>query len=51
VGTIISDNKTNIKIVVQDGYVNLLEVQLEGRKRMETEEFLRGNDLTCYELG
>ncbi|MBL4715529.1 MAG: methionyl-tRNA formyltransferase, partial [Bacteroidia bacterium] len=51
VGTIISDNKSNMKVAVQDGYVNLLEIQLEGRKRMETKEFLRGNDLSDYELG
>ncbi|MFA7380606.1 MAG: methionyl-tRNA formyltransferase [Bacteroidia bacterium] len=41
-GTIESDGKTFIKIAVQDGFVYLHELQLEGKKRMKADEFLRG---------
>jgi methionyl-tRNA formyltransferase len=41
-GTIESDGKTFIKVAVQDGFVYLHELQLEGKKRMKTDEFLRG---------
>ena len=39
---IISDGKTFLKIACNDFYLNLEEIQLEGKKRMTTEEFLRG---------
>jgi len=42
-GTIFTDQKTFIKIAANGGYLQLLELQLEGRKRMSVEEFLRGN--------
>ena len=42
-GTLVSDQKTLLKIAVPDGYITILELQLEGKKRMEIEEFLRGN--------
>lgn len=41
-GTMESDGKTFIKIAVQDGFVYLHELQLEGKKRMKADEFLRG---------
>jgi len=41
-GTMESDGKTFIKVAVQDGFVYLHELQLEGKKRMKTDEFLRG---------
>lgn len=37
-----TDNKTYLKISCSDGYVFLKEIQLEGKKRMGIEEFLRG---------
>lgn len=42
---ILSDNKNYIKITTTDGYVNLLDLQLQGRKRMETKAFLNGYKL------
>ncbi|TFF35392.1 methionyl-tRNA formyltransferase [Mucilaginibacter psychrotolerans] len=42
-GAFITDNKTHLKFVTADGCVNVTDLQLEGKKRMETEEFLRGN--------
>jgi methionyl-tRNA formyltransferase len=37
-----SDNKTFVKIATTDGYVQLLELQLQGRKRMKIKDFLNG---------
>jgi methionyl-tRNA formyltransferase len=42
IGHISTDGKDYIKIAVRDGYIHLLEVQLEGKKRMPVAEFLRG---------
>ncbi len=41
-GTILSDGKTGIKIVTANGSLSVLELQLQGKKRMGVEEFLRG---------
>jgi len=41
-GIIITDQKTFLKIACMGGYLCLLELQLEGRKKMGVEEFLRG---------
>lgn len=41
-GTFVSDGKTYLKVACQDGYIHLLELQLQGKKRLKTEEFLRG---------
>lgn len=37
-----TDGKTYLKFACADGYLHLLEVQLEGKKRMLIDEFLRG---------
>jgi methionyl-tRNA formyltransferase len=37
-----SDGKTYLKFAAKDGYILLKDVQLEGKKRMSIEEFLRG---------
>lgn len=37
-----TDGKTFLKFATNDGYINLLDLQLEGKKRMKIEEFLRG---------
>ncbi|HVW98618.1 MAG TPA: methionyl-tRNA formyltransferase [Mucilaginibacter sp.] len=41
-GGFLTDNKTYLKFAAQDGYVLLTEVQLEGKKQMDIESFLRG---------
>ncbi len=41
-GKIISDNKKRIKIATRDGFVEVHELQLQGRKRMKTIDFLNG---------
>ena len=42
VGAVDTDQKTYFRIAVKDGFVNLLSVQLAGKKRMEIGDFLRG---------
>jgi methionyl-tRNA formyltransferase len=37
-----SDKKTFLKFACKDGYILLQDVQLEGKKRMSIEDFLRG---------
>ena len=41
-GSFHSDNKNFLKLAVNEGYYNLFEVQLEGKRRISVEEFLRG---------
>jgi methionyl-tRNA formyltransferase len=41
-GEFLSDGKTYLKAAATDGFINFTEVQLEGKKRMGIEEFLRG---------
>jgi methionyl-tRNA formyltransferase len=37
-----TDKKTHLKFAAKDGYIHVKEVQLEGKKRMNIEDFLRG---------
>ena len=37
-----TDGKTFLKFACADGYIHLLDIQLEGKKKMEISEFLRG---------
>lgn len=37
-----SDEKTYLRVKCENGWLNILELQLEGKKRMTTAEFLRG---------
>jgi methionyl-tRNA formyltransferase len=41
-GDFLTDNKTYLKFATKDGFVSLKDVQLEGKKRMGIEDFLRG---------
>ncbi|HEY0244250.1 MAG TPA: methionyl-tRNA formyltransferase, partial [Mucilaginibacter sp.] len=41
-GGFLTDNKTHLKFAAKDGFINVTDVQLEGKKRMRIEEFLRG---------
>lgn len=42
VGDIRTDKKTNFQIAVKDGFLNVLTLQLAGKKRLSVGEFLRG---------
>lgn len=45
-GTIVTDGKKTIKIAVPDGFLFILSLQLPGKKRLKTDELLRGFRLT-----
>lgn len=41
-GAFASDGKTYLKFAAQDGFIKLTDLQYEGKKRMQVDEFLRG---------
>jgi len=41
-GGFLTDGKTFLKFAAKDGFIQLLDVQYEGKKRMLVDEFLRG---------
>lgn len=45
-GAVQTDNKTQLNVACADGFITVLELQMEGKKRMATEEFLRGHSFT-----
>ena len=45
-GFLISDGKHYIKVACRNGYINILNLQVEGKTRMNTVEFLRGYDIS-----
>jgi len=47
-GTIVTDHKNSISVVANDGLIHIEELQLEGKKRMTTREFLRGGRLSGH---
>ena len=42
IGAMDTDGKTYLRIAVEDGFVNLLSIQVAGKKRMPVSDFLRG---------
>ncbi len=48
--TIISDNKKFIRVASKSGFIEISELQLEGKKRMKTHEFLRGFNIENYSV-
>ncbi len=45
-GTFVSDGKNYLKVSTIDGFLNILDLQMEGKRRMHVREFLNG-----YRLG
>jgi len=41
-GTVETDKKSFLKIATQDGYIVISDLQLEGKKRMNVVDFLKG---------
>ncbi|MGN6265427.1 MAG: methionyl-tRNA formyltransferase [Ginsengibacter sp.] len=41
-GDYVTDNKSYLKFAAKDGYISIKELQLEGKKRMDVVDFLRG---------
>lgn len=50
VGTLVSDGKKILKVACNDGFVHLTEVQLAGKKRMSSEDLMRGTNLVGAEI-
>jgi methionyl-tRNA formyltransferase len=49
-GLMISDGKHFIKVACKDGFINIASLQLEGKTRMNTVEFLRGFRVTDFAI-
>ena len=49
-GKIVSDGKSFLKIACKDGFIRILNLQIEGKRRMTTEEFLRGFNMDEYSV-
>jgi methionyl-tRNA formyltransferase len=47
-GNIKSDNKSFLHIFCRDGYIDVLEIQAEGKRRMSIKEFFNGNKLVAH---
>ncbi|HAM10350.1 MAG TPA: methionyl-tRNA formyltransferase [Bacteroidales bacterium] len=47
-GTIVSDSKHFIRIACADGFLSIINLQLEGKKKMNSIEFLKGFRITDY---
>lgn len=45
-GFIVTDGKQYLKVACANGFINILNLQLEGKKRMNTPEFLRGFNIS-----
>ncbi|RFZ95108.1 methionyl-tRNA formyltransferase [Mucilaginibacter conchicola] len=41
-GGFVTNHKTTLKFATKDGFISVTDIQLEGKKRMGIEEFLRG---------
>jgi methionyl-tRNA formyltransferase len=49
-GEVITDGKHFMRIACKDGFISVGSLQLEGRKRMNTTEFLRGFKIKDYTI-
>jgi methionyl-tRNA formyltransferase len=50
-GTLMTDGRSRFEVVCKDGMIFLTEVQLEAKKKMGIEEFMRGiQDLPAYKV-
>lgn len=46
VGSVLTDGQQSLKVALEGGFLNILELQLAGKKRMKAGDFLRGNKLS-----
>lgn len=49
-GELITDGKHFLRIACRDGFISVVSLQLEGKKRMTTVEFLRGFKIKEYKV-
>jgi methionyl-tRNA formyltransferase len=45
-GTLISDGKKELILFTSDGYLKILELQMQGKRAMDVRSFLNGYDVT-----
>ena len=50
VGNLLSDEKNYIKVRCQDGFVSILELQINGKRRNSVSEFLRGYKISNWKI-
>ena len=48
--TLVCNGKNELKIAATDGFVEILELQMAGKKKNNIEDFLRGNNISSWEL-
>ncbi len=41
-GAIATDNKATLRIATQDGFIEVIDIQMSGKRRMKTNQFLNG---------
>ena len=49
-GALVCDQKKVLKIGVTDGYLQILSLQMSGKRKNSVEEFLRGKNITNWKL-
>lgn len=49
-GEVKSDGKNVLKVGCKGGYVSILSLQIEGKRRNSIEEFLRGSRVKCWKI-
>jgi methionyl-tRNA formyltransferase len=49
-GHLLSDGKNYLKVACKDGFITIIKLQIEGKKRMNTLEFLRGFSISSYTI-
>lgn len=49
-GKIVSDGRSILKIACKGGFINILSIQAEGKKRLSSEDFLRGFKIESYPI-
>lgn len=50
-GTIVTDNKKYLKVACTDGYLALLEIKMQGKKKMDIKSFLNGYEVSSSKIG
>ncbi len=50
-GDILTDNKTHLSVAVPDGIVHLLEIKMEGKRKMKVRDFLNGYSISEKNVG
>ena len=41
-------NKNSLKIYTKDGFINILEIQIAGKKKMDIQSFLNGININSF---